>query len=346
MKILVVRIKGLGNFILFTPTLIAIRKKFPDAKITLLADKLCAEVVNGSKLVDDIVYFNLNSRFSDKLKVLLGLRKRNFDYSILAFPAHNWRYNLFAFLIGARKRVTHGYEVANLKSLSFLQNVKVRAIEGIHDVEQNLRLLSVFDIKDVKRELYFHLSEEDKIFANDFFKGNNLKKVIGIHPGCSEEGSYKRWPKENFSEVIQMLQRDEFDVILVAGPGEEGLVEDILGNLVKKPVIVKNMPIKRVAALVSKCIAFLSTDSGIGHISAAMGVPTLALIGPGDYRRIAPYGRRCGVITNKSECSPCMVYPFKTDYSQYGHIKCSDAPCMKQITPEEVRGKLRSLITG
>ena len=343
MKILVVRVKGLGNMILFTPTLIALRKNFPDAKITLLSDKLCAEAVKGSDLIDDIVYFNLNSKLFDKLKVLLSLRKRNFDFSVLAFPAHNWRYNIFAFSIGAKKRVTHSYKTANLKSLSFLQNVKVPAIEGVHDVEQNLRLLSVFGIENAENKLYLHLSEEDKVFANDFFKHNKLKKVIAIHPGCSEEGYYKRWPKEYFTEVIRLLH-NKYDIMLVAGPGEEELVDSISAPLGKKPIIIKNMSIKQVAALVGKCSAFLSTDSGIGHIAAAINVPTLALIGPGDYRRIAPYGKNCDVITHKTECSPCMVYPFKTDYSQYGHIKCGNALCMRKIMPKEVKDKLMYLI--
>lgn len=339
MKILVIRVKGIGNMVMFTPTLVALRKNFPDVKITLLADKGSAEVVRGGNLVDDIVLFDLKFPLSRQLKIILDLRKQNFDCSVMSFPANKWQFNLFAFLIGAKKRITHGYWLARFRTLSFLQNARIPAVEGIHDVEQNLNLLKAFDILDCEKKQVFYVSKEDIDYADRFFKDNNLKNVIAMHPGCGDDSLYKRWPSSHFTRVITLLQAVGYNVLLVAGPGEEELVEDINRSLKIKAEMLSGVPLKQVAAILSRCSAFLSTDSGIGHIASAMRVPTCVITGPTDHIRIAPYG---GVVIRKGfPCSPCKKYPFHTDFS---HIKCDNILCLGGITPEEVRDKLISVV--
>lgn len=335
MKLLVVRVKGIGNMVMFTPVLLALRKGMPNAEITILADKGSIEVVSGSNLIDEAVPFDVDGRFLEKLRLIKYLRRKEFDYSIMTFPANKWQFNLLAFLIGAKRKVTHGYNGSKFRTLYFLQNVRVPAVESIHDVKQNLNLLEVFGISDYKDKQFFYVSDEDIEFAKDFFRNNNLKKVIAIHPGCGDDSVYKRWPAEHFARLVCLLQEAGCNPMLIAGPGEEDLVASINNPLGKKAVVLQKASLKKVAAVISLCSAFLSTDSGLGHIASAMGIPTFVVIGPTDFCRIAPYG---GVVITKGlSCSPCKKYPFHTDFS---HIICKDIRCLRGITPEDVRDEI------
>ncbi len=344
MRILIIRIKGIGNMVMFTPVLVNLHKELPEAEIVLFADKGSAEVVNGSNLINEIVYFDLSWSFFRKLKVILALRRRKFDYSIMTFPAHKWMFNLLAFMLGAKKRVTQGYSVDNVKALAFLQNERIPAVEGIHDVEQNMNLLKALGISSLKGDLRFFLSDDDKSFAESYFKEHKLKKVIALHVGGSDETAYKRWPIEYFTKVIPLLKEKEYDVLLVAGPGEENVVSEINLTLEGPVLVLNGLPLKRTAAIIARCSGLLCTDSGIGHIAAAVGIPVLSLVGPGDPRRISPYGRKCGFISGKTACSPCIHYPFGTSNSDYSKVVCSSLECLRKISPEEVRDKLLSLI--
>ena len=341
MKILVIRIKGIGNTVMFTPALAALRKALPNADIVFLADTGSAEVVRGSNLVDEIIHFDLGWSLSKKIKVICNLRREKFDYSIMTFPANKVQFNILAFLIGASKRVTHKYGNSKVKTLSFLQNVKIPAVEGVHDVDQNLNLLKAFNIQAEDKEQHFYISKDDMVFAESFFREKGLGRAIAMHPGCGDDSLYKRWPSRHFTSLIKLLNDNGHDVILIAGPGEQELVSNINEQLANKAVVLQDVNLKKVAAVISLCSSFLSTDSGLGHIAAAMNVPTLAITGPTDYRRIAPYGKKCRVLTKGLECSPCKKYPFHTDYS---HIRCSNIRCLNEISPEEVRDKLLSLI--
>lgn len=344
MKILVIRVKGIGNMVMFTPALLALTRGLPNAEMSLLADKGSIEVVRGGDIVDEMIPFDVDAPLLEKLRLLFSLRKRKFDYSIMTFPANKWQFNLFSFLIGARKRVTHGYKNPKLKTLYFLQNTRVPAVESIHDVQQNLNLLEAFGISDYEDKQFFYVSDENIGFAKDFFKKNNLKKAIAMHPGCGDDSVYKRWPAGHFTRLVGLLQEAGYDPLLIAGPGEEDLVASINGPLEKPAAVLQKTSLKNVAAVISFCSAFLSTDSGLGHIASAMDVPTFVVIGPTDYRRIAPYGGK--VITKGMPCSPCKSYPFHTDFS---HIDCKDIRCLRAITPEDVRDEIfkhKAFITG
>src|SRR3989344_5606965 len=167
MKILIILASGIGNSILFSPTLKQLRKSLPNAQIDLFAYKPAfAEPFKGSNLSNNIINYQGPS-------TLLRLRKQHYDISITAFPSNKWQFNVFAFLVGAKQRITHSYKVGRISTLSFLQNRKILANENLHDVEQNLNLLKLLNIKaPKKRELFFQISKDNEKWANNFIKEN------------------------------------------------------------------------------------------------------------------------------------------------------------------------------
>jgi len=347
MKIIIFTISGIGTAILFTPTLIEIRKNFNKDEIVLLAkNKTIADIISGSNYVNKIIIFN-KYNFFNKIKLLLKLRKQKFDYSITTFPSNKFQFNLFAFIIGAKKRITHKYKVGKIKTFPFLQNIKIIADEKLHDVEQNLNLLKGLGIKkkDFKKKVFFYISKEDKKFADNFFNKNRLNnyKIIGIHPGCKKEDKLRRWPEKRFIKLINKLNLNKkIKILLFSGPDERDTIKKIYKKLRVKPFIIESKEIKKIGAIINKCNIFLSTDSGLGHIAAALETPVIAIFGPANYNRTRPYGKRCYVIHSNLK-KPLLKYPFESTSCRLNTKKTKES--LRKISTKEVLKKINSLLT-
>jgi ADP-heptose:LPS heptosyltransferase len=334
MRILIILASGIGNSILFSPTLVAIRKNFINAEIDVFAyKKSFAEPFTGSNLVNTIFYM-------DGLNTIFRLRKRKYDVSITAFPSNRWQFNLFAFFVGAKKRVTHKYKTCGVKTLSFLQNYKIVVNEKIHDVEQNLQLLEAIGAeRPSKPELYFFLDEEDDAFGEKYIKDNFIENnvIIGIHVGCNKLQKFRRWPKENFIELINKISFMNKNCIIFAGPDDYDDTKYIYDKLEYKTNVrlIANEKFKRVAAVIKRCTYFICTDSGLGHTAAALGVKTFAIFGPAVWSRTAPYGNKSKYIIAKDiSCSPCSRYPF---YSSSSKIDCKNQyKCLSAVKVSDV----------
>jgi len=334
LRIIIFCLSGIGNTILFTPTLRILRKSLPKAEITLLVrQRSFAECISNSKFTDKIIVFN--GSISNRLKLLLKLRKEHYDISITPIPSNRFEFNLFAFLVGAKIRLIHKYKVGNV--LSFLQNDFILADEKLHDVENNINLIEHLGINadKEKRGLIFETSKEDEKYALDFIKKNALQKstLIGIHPGTSKTALYRRWPQQNFSNLINtILEEYKARILLFEGPDEPGLAIEILRDVNGKDrvVIVKDNTLKQNAAIIWHCKLFISTDSGLGHIAAAKQVPVITLFGPANPNRTRPYGKKVIVIQK----SPILIkYPFySTNPTPTGDYKES----LDKITVEDV----------
>lgn len=345
-RILAISLSGIGNTILFTPFLNSFKRNYPEDEIDFLVlNQAMADVVSKSNLVDDI--FVLSKKPFRILKTLWQLRKRHYDYSVTAFPSNKWQFNVLAFSIGAKNRVTHKYQCCQLRTLSFLQNKKIKAIEGIHDVEQNMNLLKVFEInpKKEERKLIFYISNENKRFADNFLRQNYLenKFLVGIHPGCNKDNKYRRWPKEYFVKLINYLTDKKKNFLLFFGPDEIEEVTWIYNNVNDRSgvFLIEEKNLKNVGALIARCGVFICTDSGLGHIAAVLKVKTFAIFGPAQVLRTRPYGKYGHYISLNLPCSPCLKYPFHSTSSK---IKCKkNFECLRKIKVEDVIKKIKEV---
>jgi heptosyltransferase-2 len=316
--ILVIGSIGIGNLLMFRPVLTVLRQRLPHAKITLLVLKRgFAEVFTGDPLVDkvQVADFRDYPGLMKKIGLVRDLRRSKFDLTITSFPANRLEYNALAFLTGAPQRVAHLYSRKRLASLSFLQNVRVPVVLGIHDVEQNYNLLEPFGWREanVRLTVEMPLSDQETAFGADFLRQlrcDMTRPVVGVHPGSSEEHQmiYKRWPIAHFAALIDRLQAERCAQVLVfAGPGEEALVQAIVDTCKQKPVIVQGLRLRQAAGIISQCRMFITNDSGLMHIAVARQVPTVAIFGPTDHVRTAPYGPAHRVVRKGLECSPCWI---------------------------------------
>lgn len=341
-KILVICASGIGNTILFTPTLRGLRKGLPKAKVTLLVTKsVFAEPIKGSKLANQIVVFENGNSLWKKIKLIHKLRKEKFDYSLTAFPSNRWQFNVLAFLVGAQKRITHNYKVGKIRTLSFLQNVRVSVDEKLHDIEQNLNLLKPIKITpSQEKKLLFYLSPKEKKLAGKFWQENNLDAsfVVGIHPGSGGiQQEAKRWPEEKFAEFCnRLIKEKKVKILIFGGPEEKKLKEKIKSSSKNKgSIYLVNASLKQVAALIKRCNLFISNDSGLMNMSIAVGVKTIGIFGPTNYKRTAPYGRNGYALRRKNlPCSPCLKYPF---YSTSSKVECEkNFECLRKIRVKDI----------
>lgn len=347
-KILVIAVSGIGNTILFTPALSILKNHSSDAKIDFFVkQKAITEVLEENPAVDEIFCYDAKKTLFDKIRLLLYLRKRKYDLSITAFPSNSIQFNILAWVLGARLRLTHKYKYARFRTLSFLQNRKIEAYENVHDVENNVNLLKLIGINPQNKELkeVFIVNKEIKENVSQFFKSNIISKgnLIGIHPGCKAKDDLKRWPINKFIELVQLLLADGNTVLLFSGPDDISFVNDIYKKTGEKCVLITNKSLKEVAAFIEKCDVFLSTDSGLGHIATALDIETITMMGPANHVRIRPYGKTAHLIRDETTpCSPCMKYPFK---AMRDKLKCKrNKECLEKISVEEVYKRINSLL--
>lgn len=305
MKILVILGSGIGNSILFSPTLSAIRKTYSNAQIDLLAYKPAfAAPFTDSGLVDNMVTFR-------GLSTVWMLRREHYDVSITAFPSNKWQFNVFAFLVGAKRRITHSYTIRRVATLSFLQNEKVPSEESLHDVDQNLRLLKTLEISPPERSrVLFHISDDHVQFCKDYIKEHHLqgKHLIGVHPG-SGPLAYKRAPVETFIKAIER-HATENSVALIFGTPDELAIKELFPELLHVRTVLVDASLGNVAALIKECDLFITNDTGLMHIaSTSPKTRIIAFFNGTNPTRTRPYTDKAEVVVLRENV---LRYPFSS----------------------------------
>ncbi len=345
-KVLIISVSGIGNTILQSPLINTLLNQENFIIDILFGNSSMASVFGGDKRINAI--FILPKSLMKKILLIFRLKRRHYALSFACFPSNRYEFNLLPFLIGAKKRIIHAYKVGKYRTLSFLSNTKISVNEHLHDVEQNLNLLKAININPstINPKLIFWTTDEATHFAHNFFleKGLNTNKTIGIHMGCKASESYKRWPAEKFIAIINKLNTiDGFSCLLFEGPDEQELTEFVHHHLddKSKNLIIREHDLGKVAALIKRCGLFLNCDSGLGHVAAALEVPTLAIFGPTMHSRTAPYGPYGHYFSlDLPECN-CYKYPF---YSTSSKIKCPyNLKCLRDIEVQDVYLRLKEL---
>jgi len=350
--ILIIGSIGIGNLLLFSAALRLIRRHFAHARIAVVVLKESFRALyENDPNVDRIIVLDVNKVKTavQKAAFLRNLRRTRYQLCITTFPANRLEYNLLAWLSGARVRIAHAYNSKRFKSLSFLQNVRVPVDKSVHDLDQNLYLLRPLGIpvNPSDRGLYLKVGGSAVEQASSYLDGNRLveRPLVGMHPGSSVERGMilKRWPAENFAAVCDRVAGQYGAGILLFGGREElPLREEIAARAESRPHIVDGIDFQTTAALIGKCACFITNDSGLMHVSAAMGVKTVALFGPTDPGRTAPFGDGHGIVRLGLDCSPC----WSIHNLGVGMVRCvhPENICMTQMTIDSVMEKVSRIM--
>ncbi len=322
-RILILKFGALGDVILISTALRAIREKFPNAYISLLIKNEFKSIVQRCPYIDNLIVLK-SKRPLYILKQIFMIKRRDFDISI-DFQ-NNSLSHFISFAAGIKRRF--GY---NNKKLGFLLNNSTKFVKPDCDpVTHQFRMLKKLDIdpqNDKKLELWIAQRDEESIdcFLNDNWL-NKGQFLIGINPFASKRWDSKSWDIENYAKLADMLSSKYHARIVFTGTaGDRAKIEQIISSTACKPInAAGKTSVMELAGLVKKCSVFISVDSAPLHISAAVSTPFLALFGPTDPARHLPYSEKFALICKRLECSPC--------YSP----KCFRKSCMMDITVDEV----------
>lgn len=333
-KILVIFWSGIGNIILFMPTLRAIRKGFPNAEITLLLkDKGSKDIIKDSRFYNNIVFYQ-NSRRKWKrlflqLRLIYNLRKYKYDLIITTFESQGYKMACMAYGISGKCRM--GFRTDKWYDRLYSNLLEYHPKQ--HEIDRHLTIAHSLGIKFIKKDLEIFISKEEERFAEITLEENGLSEqniIIGIHPGSSDNLLKKRWLPERFAQVADYLsEKYGANIIIFGGSNEIYLAQKVVSFMkVSIPIIlVGKTTIRQTAAVIERCNLFISNDSGLMHVSAAVKIPVVAIFGPTGPIKNAPLGEGHIIVRKDIPCSPC---------SNYQKNGCDNVECIKLVTVEDV----------
>ena len=328
-RILVTQTGGwVGDMVLLTPALKALKIAYPQSYLTLLIRPLVADLMATHPYTDEVMVDGKGrglNRLPSFYKSVSEIRRSDFNLAVVLHPT-SFRNALIPFLAGIPERIG-----SNVSGRGILLTQTCTDRTDLHEVQRYLRVLELIAIHEQNAKLEFWHTDADRHVARQIFARHGISPkeyLIGVNLGTTWRT--KRWSLENFAEVITQVQK-RFDArILLTGSTAEIPLGEALAQIVKVETInlIGQTTLMQIGALIESCDLYLTCDSGPMHIAAAVGTPTIALFGPTSPIRHGPHGDNHEAIEKPVECRPC--YKRKCMRKDQPHL------CMTEIDPNEV----------
>jgi lipopolysaccharide heptosyltransferase II len=331
-RILVIKMAGIGDLLLATPALRALRETYPQAQIDLLVTPASAGLLNGWEAINRVIV--LNKYLFDYPQQMLShpgnllqlrslwqdLHGARYDAVLLlhhlTLPFGRLKYQLLLRATGAKYRVGldngHGW---------FLNvRVKDEGFGAMHEVDYNLAIAEAIGATTENRRLFVPISEEEHMQAWQLLYENAMpdsvrRPIIALHPGSGDYSTARRWAPERFAQLADTLYHDVGgQILLLGGPEEIELHQQIIGLMqsgVPARTLASKGNIKVTAAVLEQVDLFVGNDSALVHLAVAGGTPTVAIFGLTNHKAWGPYtggvpGRQAEVVRLDLPCMPCF----------------------------------------
>jgi heptosyltransferase-2 len=333
-RILIIQTAFIGDVILSTPLIRALRESFPQSFISFLLIPKTYNLLENNPYLDERLVYEKRKGFISFLKIISQIKERSFDLAVI--PHRSLRSALLAYWGGIPERI--GF---NKSAGSALLTQRVIYRTDVHEVDRNLSLLSGIsdNSSDASPELF--PSSSDFAYVRKLLLDSSVSdkdKIVGIAPGSV--WATKRWLPERFAEVAQFLtERANVKVILLGSEDDRNLCGRIADLMRDKPLILAGRTtLLQSAAVISLCKVILSNDSAPVHMASAMKRPVVAIFGSTIPKfGFAPYRVDHVILQKQMDCRPCGIH---------GKRKCPQKHfgCMKEISTEEVFEAVLSLL--
>lgn len=326
-RILVIKLRAIGDVILSTIVTKNLRLAYPHARIHYLTETPSLEVLKGNPFIDDVIAYD--RRTMGGLDLIRTVRRGRYDLVIDLFG--NPRTALVTSLSGARQRVGFRF-----RGRAYAYNVLAEPRgDSVHNTQFNLDALAALGVAIQDRRIYFSFDDEDERYVESFLPP-------GFEPGsfivCINSGGgwyTKRWGLDRFAALADRLAQ-EFNarIVLPWGPGQMPDAEGIRKSMHRDAFIPPATTLRQLGALLKRCSIVVTNDSGPMHIAAAVGTPVLGIYGPTDPLLQGPYGANHVVVRNEGlDCLGCNLTA-----CPIGH------PCMLGLSVETVLDGVRQLL--
>jgi heptosyltransferase III len=337
-RVLVVRLRSIGDTVLATPTLHALRRFLPDAQIDLLLEDWVAPLLAGNTDASRIVTVKRGSTLA-RLSLVRELRAARYDV------AYNLHGGTTAALLtrasGARFRVGYAsYKFSALHNHAAPPASELWRQEKTHSVEQQLALagwtgvpvtdrpatrLAVTDEADAKIV--------ERLRGTGFFQHASQPFAL-FHPAAAFDS--KRWDARNFARVAERLDARGFAIVAVAAPDEREVVRAFSESAQARVVSFNDLTLPEVSALAARARLFVGNDSGIAHIAAAVGTPSVVVFGSSNVAHWRPWSvAPAEVVREEMPCAPCAGYTCG---------EFAEAQCIRRVTVERVDAAIERVL--
>ncbi len=342
MKILVISLAGIGDTLFATPLIHELRANFPAATLDVLVMwSGSKQLLENNPHVNRVFQKNLiQSGRLEGLKFLLSLRRSRYDISINTHPQSRAHYRLAARIIGAPRRISHEYHDFGVID-RWLTNRTIPQDYSRHAVENNLALLAPAGAKPVLPAHRYELfpTGAEHAWAADFIAQNKLsgRPLLGIHVGSggTKNLALRRWPLENFIELARRLSqsRPDLGILFVGGPEEKADHEKIQAQAGgRKWFFPQTKNLRQAAALIGKCASFLSVDTALMHVAAAMQVRGQVVIETPTWNRpIEPYANPFTLVKNPAVAGRNLEF-YRYDGREIKGTREELQRCMASVT--------------
>jgi heptosyltransferase-3 len=335
-NILVIKLRYIGDVLLATPVLHALRERFPDAHLAMAVNRGTEDVLKGNPDLNEVLVVERGGLI-EQLRFLGEVRRRRFDCvidltdgdraAILALLSgapvriglneeHRWRGLLYTAVARSEPSVAHRIE----RDLETVRSLGVQPKSGLPVLRT-----SALDDQDGARLL-------DEIVGEPLSCGT--RPLIMFQPGARYW--FKAWPVERFADLAdRLMERGDCRILIGGNAQERELADQIAVRTRSKPIVLAGRTtVLQYAAILKRCALFVGNDNGPMHMAAALGVPVVALFGPSNPAEWGPRGERVKVLYKGLDCRRCF------------HPTCErgEESCMKQISIDEVFGAAIKLL--
>jgi len=339
-RILIVRTDRIGDVLLSTPVIKALRDAYPHAYIAMMVSPYAKDIVDGNPYLDHVITYDKDGKHKSwrrTFKFARNLRKNKFDLSLVLHPTN--RVHIVTFIAGIPRRI--GYN----RKLGFLLTDQIKHTKHLgekHESEYALDLVRYLGIEPKDKDLFMPIKPESENWAEDLFRQEGIKesdKLLVIHPVASCIS--RVWPSERFAGVAdKLIEKYGFKVFIIAGsdPQHIKICNRVVAGMHHPAInLAGRTSVSQLASLLKRCRLHISTDTGPMHIASAVGAPVVAIFGRSQKglspKRWGPLGGKDKYLHKQVGCIQCLAHNCKKEFL-----------CLKAISVEDVVNAADSIL--
>ena len=306
-KVLFVRLRSIGDTVLATSSVTALRRFLPEAKIDMLVEDWVAPVLAEHPGLDRVISLQGNS-LAARARIAREIRASGYD---VVYNLHGGTTATFLTRAsGARHRVGYAsYQYAKLHNHQAPSSSLLWVQEKTHSVEQQLALLGWTGVPVTDRPAtQLGIPQTASLAIEERLRNAGLegKRWALIHPAAAF--TTKQWAASNFARIVEYLDKAGFASVAIVGPGQAEVLEELQRNC-SAPITNFDLSLPEVSALASRSALFVGNDSGIAHIAAAVGTPSVVIFGSSNIAHWRPWTRaESEIVFEEMPCQPCHGY--------------------------------------
>ncbi len=334
-RILVTRLRFMGDVILTTPIIRQLRKTFPQAHLAYMTEAPYAPLLEHNPHLNEIIAIEtrraerLTAELKRQWRIFRDLRRKHFDLVIDLFG--NPRSAQLTWATRARWRIG-----GDFRGRRWLYTIRVPQDGTRMDaIAYHQRSLQAIGIAAGEPRTEVFLTDAEKQAGADYLQSRGFdlsQPIVALHPGATWPN--KRWPVESFAAVAQRLIAEGIQVFLTCGPGEESIVQHVQEMSGGSAVAGDVLPLRTLASILHHFSGMIANDCGVMHLAVAVGTPTLGIFGPGEPEIWFPYDSPHRAFWSDIECRPC----------HQNHCPLGTLECMHRTAPETVAQAMLHLL--